>query len=229
MLASASWVCYSLTEGNWKQLAYSWKAFLTPLGKQQGQTHFRESASSPDIFYCLGQDNVEVGIKVHLYCTVILTLLLQMAWLGDKGSLSFAYLDWISGAHTWQVTWSLKVHVQVTCIVVVFIVVPPFSCCGAHGCFPLSVCHCCLLAPYGSSLVPSLVQLLGESLQQKELLCVTESLPLPQVGIFLVQRDLTQSGWELIVQSSFPVIIVVGSQAGSRYSFPAQTIYPLKA
>lgn len=125
---------------------------------------------------------------------------------------------------------SLKVHVQVTLYSSWLYSAPsPFSCCGTHRCFPLPVCHCCLLVPYGSSLVPSLVQLLGESLQKKALLRVTESLPLPQVGIFLVQRDLTQSGWELIVQSSFPVIIVVGSQAGSRYSFPAQSIYPLKA
>lgn len=153
-----------------------------------------------------------------------------MAWLGDKGSLSIAYLGWISGAHTWRVTFSLKVHVQVTlCSSWLYSGSSPFSCCGTHRCFPLCVCHCWLLVPCGSSLVPSLVQLLGEPLQQKVLLRVTESLPLPQAGIFLVQRDLSQSGWELMVQSSFPVIIVVGSQAGSRYSFPAQTIYPLKA
>lgn len=124
---------------------------------------------------------------------------------------------------------SFKVHIQVTL----------YSCwlysgsspllCGTHRCFPLSVCHCCLLVPYRSLLVPGLVQLLGEPLQQEVLLGVTESLPLPQVGMFLVQRDLAQRGWELMVQSSFPVIIVAGSQAGSRYSFPAQTIYPLKA
>lgn len=59
-------------------------------------------------------------------------------------------------------------------------------------------------------------------------LCHWEPSP-PWAGIFLVQCDLTQSGWELLVQSSFPVIIVVGSQAGWRYSLPAQTIYPLKA
>lgn len=125
---------------------------------------------------------------------------------------------------------SLKVHVQVAlCGSWLYSGPSPFCCSGAHRCSPLSVCRCCLLVPYGLSLVPSPVQLLGESLQQQELLRVTESLPLPQVGIFLVQRDLSQSGWELIVQSSFPVIIVVGSQAGWRYSFPAQTIYPLKA
>lgn len=125
---------------------------------------------------------------------------------------------------------SLKVQVQVTLYSSWLCSGPSlFSCCGTHKCFPLSVCHCCLLVPCGSSLVPSLGQLLGESLQQKVLLRVTDSLPLPQAGIFLVQRDLTQNGWEPMVQSSFPVIIVVGSQAGSRYSFPAQNIYPLKA
>lgn len=125
---------------------------------------------------------------------------------------------------------ALKVRVQVTLDSSWLYSGPsPFSCCGTHRCFPFSVCRCCLLVPYGSPPIPSLVLLLGESLQQKVLLRVAESPSLPQAGIFLVQRDLTQSGWEPMVQSSFPVIIVVESQAGSRYSFPAQNIYPLKA
>ena len=46
------------------------------------------------------------------------------------------------------------------------------------------------------------------------LLRVTESVPLPQTWLLFMQHDLTQSGWEPMVQSSFPVIIAVQSQSG---------------
>lgn len=46
------------------------------------------------------------------------------------------------------------------------------------------------------------------------LLSVADSVPLPQTWLLFMQHDLTQSGWEPMVQSSFPVIIVVQSQSG---------------
>lgn len=137
--------------------------------------------------------------KKGINCTFIALYLPHCCcrWPGWETKGALALLIWVGYLeHTPdRLPASLKVQVQVTLYSSWLYSGPsPFSCCGTYKCFPLSVCHCCLLVPCGSSLVPSLGQLLGESLQQKVLLRVTDSLPLPQAGIFLVQRDLTQNG-----------------------------------